>query len=218
MSRTRRRGVIPFAKRFKNNTKPKPRASKKSQPLEQASDTKQRPFTLAPCQICGIIECGNASTGHESPIIVAISSKGASPAASSVFFKDNSIYNKTFIIDNKHLTRREIKIRTAITALEQIYAYATTKPKKGMPKTKDLTHIIIETDSKWLVKWFAARNTTEGGQFDYGKLSNKFDKLVKDISRRNEGRVDIKFCKAKNRTVPQQLAAAMLKGRKQARV
>ena len=82
MSRTRRRGVIPFAKRFENKYIPKSRASKKKpKPLETESNKNQKPFTLAPCQLCGTVECDNTTSGHESPIIVTISSKGASPAA-----------------------------------------------------------------------------------------------------------------------------------------
>lgn len=118
MSRTRRRGVIPFAKRFEDKYIPKSRAPKKPKPLETESNKNQKPFTLAPCQLCGTVECGNTTSGHESPIIVTISSKGASPAASSVFFKDNSPYNKTVLVHEKHLSRREIQIGTAITALE----------------------------------------------------------------------------------------------------
>lgn len=41
---------------------------------------------------------------------------------------------------------------------------------------------------------------------------------MKDISKRNEGLVEIEFCKAVSRTVAQQLAAEMLKGSKQGRV
>ena len=218
MSRTRRRGVIPFAERFKNKYKPKPRASKKPQPLKTESDTKQEPFTLAPCQICDIIECSNTSAGHESPIIISISSKGSSPAACRVFFKDNSVYNKTFLIHEEHLSRREIQISTAITALKQMFAYITAKPKKDATPTGHLAQIIIETNSKWLVKWFAVRKASEGGQFQYGKLSDEFDKVLKDIGKRNESRVEIKFCKAEGRTVAQQLAVAMLKESRQARV
>lgn len=218
MTRTRRRGVIPFAERFKNKYKPKPRASKKSQQLKVEPDTKQGPFTLAPCQICGTIECGNTSAGHESPIIISISSTGAAPAACSVFFKDDSIYNKTFLDDDGNLSRREIQISTAITALKQIYAYVTAKPKKDAPPTKHLTRIIIETNSKWLVKWFAVRKTSDGGQCHYSKLSDDFDKVVKDIDKRNEGRVEIDFCKAEGRTIAQQLAATILKESRQPRV
>ena len=221
MSRTKRRGVIPFAKRFEKKHNPKSRASKKRdkrQRLETDSDKSQTPLTLAPCQICGIIECGNTSAGHESPIVVSISSKGWSPAACTVFFKDNSLYNMTFLNYEEHLSRREIQISTAIAALKQIYTYVHSKPKKGAPPIKHLTKIIIETNSKWLVKWFAVRKAAESGQFHYSKLSHEFDKLVKDIGKRNEGRIEIEFCKAKGRTVAQELAAKMLKGRNQASV
>lgn len=216
MSRTKRRGVIPFGKRFENKYKPEHRTGKKSQPVETKSDTKKRQFTLAPCQICDTIECGNASAGHESPIIVAISSKGSAPAACSVFFKDNSLYNQTSIINDAHLSRREIQIGTAITALKEIHAFVTARAKAA--KRKDYTlqlqrisQVIIETNSKWLVKWFAVRKNTEGGQFQYDKLSQEFGELMKDIGRRNEGRVEIKVCKAKGRTVAQQSAEAILK-------
>ena len=41
---------------------------------------------------------------------------------------------------------------------------------------------------------------------------------MKDIGKRNEGRIEIEFCKAKGRTVAQELAAKMLKGENQASV
>ena len=232
MSRTKRRGVVPFANRYENKYRPELRTSKKSRnedvnkeprPLETAADPKKKPFTQAPCQICEIINCDNASPGHESPIIVEISSKGSSPAACSVFFKDNSLYNNTSLINDAHLSRREIQIGTAITALKQIHAFVIARAKAA--KRKDYTlqperisQIVIETNSKWLVKWFAVRKTTEGGQFDYGKLSYEFDELVKDVGKRNEGRVEVKFSRVKGRSVARELAEGLLKGRKQARV
>jgi hypothetical protein len=140
-----------------------------------------------------------------------------------MFIKDKSLYNQTSVINYAHLSRREIQIGTVITALKQIQAFVTVRAKAA--KRKDYTlqperigQVIIETNSKWLVMWFAVRNTTEGGQFHYGKLSHEFDELVKDTGKRNDGGVEIKFCNAKGHAVAQQLAEAMLKGRKQVRV
>jgi hypothetical protein len=176
MSRTNRRNEkLPskkHKKRAKDKHKPvkrnKPRADKAPlhdhvqdppQPSESEPATDQNefhgptePFTLAPCKICGISKCGITSVGHESPVVVAISSKGTSPAACGIFCNVNSSQNEAFLIHGNDLNRREIHIRTAIAALEQIEAYLGTKAYKDSPETERITQVIIKTSSKWLVK------------------------------------------------------------------
>jgi ribonuclease HI len=194
------------------------------QPPKSKPDTRQtefhdptEPFTLAPCQIYRIIKCGNTSAGHESSIVVAINSKGTSPAACGIFCNVNSEYNGTFMIHGDDLDRRRISIRTAIAALERIKPYLTSKGQKNAPEAERTTQIIIETSSKWLVKWFAARKTAQSGQFYHKKLLQEFDKVAGSMGKRNDGRLNIKFCKTESCTVAQQLAESMLKGWKEAR-
>lgn len=92
-----------------------------------------QPFTLAPCQLCVIGNCSGQGTGHESPIIVAISSRGKSPAACGIFCNINSPYNKTFMLHGETLNRREIEIHSVIAALKQVHVpHSKTSPAKHL--------------------------------------------------------------------------------------
>lgn len=73
-----------------------------------------QPFTLASCQICGIPLCGVESPGHETQIIIAVSSKGRSPTACAVFCNIESPYNKTYLLHGSELNRQKKYLRAVI--------------------------------------------------------------------------------------------------------
>jgi hypothetical protein len=111
------------------------------------------PFTLAPCQLCGVSKCGDRSIGHELPVIVGICGVGKSPSACGIFYNVNSVLNKTSMLHG-NLDRREIGSHTAIAAVEQVHALCRTKKYK---QAKRITTIITRTNSKWFGYKFADR-------------------------------------------------------------
>lgn len=175
------------------------------------------PFTILPCQICEIANCGKQSPGHESPIVIDIRSKSKFPAACAIFFRAASAYNKTFLLHDVDINRRRIDLNIVITALEQLLAYLQTPPRKHAPPVKSLNQIVIKTNSKWLVNQFTARTFNQDSGFHRPQL--EFKAAVTELASFNGGRpVLVKFWRFGRPSMAQQLADATFSGWEEAKV
>ena len=109
----------------------------------------RRLFVLAPCNICGIPECGKEEDGHGSPIVIAISGvKHRSTSACAVFCNINSAYNKTTLLHKPNYSVPQVELKAAVLALEQVKAFiATEATDEAIIQTRQ---IIIKTDSIYI--------------------------------------------------------------------
>lgn len=168
-----------------------------------------RPFALAPCQVCGLLDDEkNTCSDHNSSIIITISSKGKTPTACGIFCNINSIYNTTFVLHADKLDRREADLHAVIAALQQVRAFMTTNAKRNSLQTKHIPQIIIKTGSTWLGQGFAGSTD----HYRYDKLSLEFDKLVDEIGEYDGVHPLVKFWKVQGCTMAQQLAESTLRG------
>jgi hypothetical protein len=169
------------------------------------------PFTLAPCQLCGVGECGDRSIGHELPVTVGTCGVGTLPSACGIFCNVSSAFNETFMLHG-NLTRREIGSHTAIAAAEQVHALCRTKKYK---QAKIITTIIIKTNSKWFGYKFAGR---EDSSMDkrYSVLTEAFDNALDALTECSGVRLMVKFWKVNRFTAAVQLATSTLQGWKEA--
>ena len=175
-----------------------------------------RPFALAPCQACGLAGSVEKTTciDHESPIVIAISSKCKSPTACGIFCNINSIYNTSFVLHDDKLDARKADLHATIAALKQVHAFIFTKTRRDSVQTKDVTQIIIKTSSSWLTQGFAGSTD----HYRYNDLSLEFDNLVDELGEYRGIRPIVKFWKVQGRNMAQQLAESTLRGWEEAKV
>ena len=174
----------------------------------------RRPFVLAPCDICGITECGKEEDGHGSPIIISISGvKHRSTSACAVFCNINSPYNKTTLLHHPNYSIPQVELKAAVLALEQVKAFiATEATEEAITQTRQ---IIIKTDSIYIT----ADKQTRSRLKKCKHLIREFNELFVELGEMHYGNVSIRLWRVSNerKRMAQQLAETKLAGHNETR-
>jgi ribonuclease HI len=174
----------------------------------------RRPFVLAPCNICGITECGKDEDGHGSPIVISISGlEHRSTSACAVFCNINSPYNKTTLLHQPNYSIPQVELKAAVLALEQVKAFiAAEATEEAITQTKQ---IIIKTDSIYIT----ADKQTRSRLKKCKHLIREFNELLTDLGEMHYGKLSIRLWRVLNERnqTAQQLAETKLAGHEETR-
>jgi ribonuclease HI len=174
----------------------------------------RRAFVLAPCNLCGIPECGNENDAHGTPIVIAISGlKHRATSACGIFCNINSPCTKTVLLHQPNCSVSQAELNAAVIALQQVKAFLTTEgTEEAVAQTRQ---IIIKTDSIYIT----ADKETRSQLMKCKHLAREFNELLSEIDDFHHSKLSVRFWKvsSERNRMAQQLAEAKLAGHEETR-
>lgn len=169
----------------------------------------RRPFVLASCSLCGVLDCDKEGEAHSNSTVISISGvKHGATSACGIFCNIKSPYNKAVLLHQPNCSVPQAELKAAVIALQQIKAFHTTEgTEEAVAQTRQ---IIIKTNSIYLT----ADKKTRSRLKKCKNLALEFNELLVEIDDLHHSKLSVQFWKvsSERNRMAQQLAETKLEG------